>query len=163
MVATKGRRERLAEDVYAVYRRLGRALGNPVLRAVMALWTGPARVRELRAALPGLEWAAGQIRRGHDPLFHHAPVILLLHAPSSETAEADCALAAGQASLLAPSLGLATCHVGYASALFKRLPRVGRRYGVPRGHRVFSVLTLGYPAVVWWTLPLRPALRRTWC
>ncbi|MDF1556422.1 MAG: nitroreductase family protein, partial [Deferrisomatales bacterium] len=125
-------------------------------------WTGSTRVRELREALPGLRWAEEQFRAGHDPLFHHAPVVLVFHAPPAETAEADCALAAGQVSLLAPSLGLGTCHIGYAAALLKRLPRIGRRCGVPRGHRGFAVLTLGCPAVIWRRLPPRPAIPVRW-
>ena len=154
--------EHLKEEVCAVYRRLGRLLANPLLRGVLNVWAGPARVRELREALPGLRWAEEQFQSGRDPLFHHAPAVLVLHAPPAETAEADCALAAGQMSLLAPSLGLGTCHIGYASALLKRLPRIGARCGVPRGHRGFAVLTLGYPAVTWQWLPPRPAIPVRW-
>ncbi|MDF1551794.1 MAG: nitroreductase family protein, partial [Deferrisomatales bacterium] len=95
VLASQQARELLARDVCTVYRRLGRALENPILRWVLVLWTGTARVRELREALPGLRWAEEQFRAGHDPLFHHAPVVLVLHAPPAETAEADCALAAG--------------------------------------------------------------------
>lgn len=161
-VVSSAPRARLAEEIGTAYRRFAAGVGNPLVRLAMALWIGPSRVRELRASLSGLQWAQQQIERGRDPLFHNAPVILLLHAPPAETAEADCALAAGQMSLLAPSLGLGTCHIGYASALLKRLPGIARSYGVPRGKRVFSVLTLGYPAVEWCGVPPRPVLPVTW-
>ena len=162
VLAGREAREQLVREICAVYRRFGRALENPLLRGVLTLWAGSGRVRELREALPGLRWAEEQFLVGRDPLFHHAPAVLVLHAPPAETAEADCALAAGQVSLLAPSLGLGTCHIGYASALLKRFPRLGRRHGVPSGHRGFAVLTLGYPAVTWQRLPPRPALPVRW-
>jgi nitroreductase len=161
-VASSTRRARLADEIGAAYRRIARGVGNPLVRVAMTLWIGPSRVQELRASVSGLQWAEEQIEQGKDPLFHHAPVVLLLHAPPAETAEADCALAAGQMSLLAPSLGLGTCHIGYASALLKRLPRIARGCGVPRGRRVFSVLTLGYPAVLWCGIPTRPEVPVVW-
>jgi len=162
VVASLPARDALTEHLCSVYRRLGRVLGNPVSRFFASLWVGPGRVGELRASLPGLVWAEGEFATGRDPLFHHAPAVLVFHAPPTETAEADCALAAGQVSLLAPSLGLGTCHIGYASALLKRLPGSARRAGVPRGHRGFAVLTLGYPAVTWQRVPARPALPVRW-
>ena len=47
--------------------------------------------------LPGLRWAEEQFRAGHDPLFHHAPVVLVLHAPPAETAEARASAASRSA------------------------------------------------------------------
>jgi nitroreductase len=102
--------------------------------------------------------AQERLARGEDPLFHGAPLLLLCHAPPAETAEADCTLAAGQAALLAPSLGLGTCHIGYASAVLRRFPRLGRSAGVPRGERVYAVLTVGYPAQTFLRVPPRPPL-----
>lgn len=162
VVASRRAREALAEDLCVVYRRLGRVLGNPVSRFFASLWAGPGRVAELRASLPGLVWAEGEFAVGRDPLFHQAPAVFIFHAPPTETAEADCALAAGQVTLLAPRLGLGTCHIGYASALLKRLPGLARRSGVPAGHRGFAVLTVGYPAVTWQRLPPRPTLPVRW-
>ncbi len=162
VVATEGHRNRLTEQICGVYRRLGWGLGNPIVRVAVSLWVGRDRAKELWNALPGLRRAQEQIKAGRDPLFHHAPVILLVHAPPGETAEADCALAAGQLSLLAPSLGLGTCHIGYASAVLKRLPRLALPCGVPRRRRTFAVLTLGYPDVRYHWVPPRLPFPATW-
>lgn len=144
-VVTRGRRERLQRGVIAFYRRLFRLIRNPAARAALGPVVGRGRAAELRDALPGMLRAEARLARGEDPLFHGAPVILLFHAPPAETAETDCALAAGQVTLLAPSLGLGTCYIGYASAALKRLPGLASRFGVPRTSRVYTVLSVGHP------------------
>lgn len=141
------------------YRRALAVAGNPLGRLLLALVFGPGRSRELAEALPGARRVAARLAAGEDPLFHGAPALLLFHAPAGrETAETDCALASGQVTLLAPSLGLGTCHIGYASAALKRFGRLGRRFGVPPGRRVFAVLTLGHPALPCRRLVPRPPL-----
>jgi nitroreductase len=101
------------------------------------------------------------MRQGEDPLFHGAPAVLLFHAPPRETSEADCALAAGQVTLLAPSLGLGTCHIGYASAVLRRFGRLARTFGVPADRRVYAVVALGHPAVLYPRLVPRPPIPTT--
>ena len=108
---------------------------------------------------PTLKRAEERIRRGEDPLFHDAPAVLLFHAPDDETSEVDCALAAAQTTLLAPSLGLGTCYIGYASAVLKRFRRIARPYGIPKGHKAYVVLTVGYPDEQYLRLVPRPPLK----
>jgi len=155
-VLSAARRERLREEVVAFYRRLFAVVRRPPGRVCLGLVFGRGRVRELVEALPGMAGTEERLRRGEDPLFHGAPAVLLFHAPAAETAEMDCGAAATQVTLLAPSLGLGTCHIGYASAVLKRFPRMGRRFGVPPGHRVYAVLTLGKPAAEYVRVPPRP-------
>jgi nitroreductase len=132
---------------------------NRLTRPLVALAVGPSPVRELLDALPGLQRAEERIARGEDPLFHGAPAVLLLHAPRGrETSETDCALAADHLTLYAPSLGFGTCHIGYAAAALKRMPKAARTFGIPAGHCTFAVLTAGYPDVRYARLPPRPPI-----
>ncbi|MBI5445402.1 MAG: nitroreductase family protein [Deltaproteobacteria bacterium] len=158
VIETEGERRELQRRIVAFYRKLFRAVGTPGVPALLSLVLGSGPVRELREAAPSMARVDERLARGEDPLFHHAPVLLLFHAPPAETAEADCALAAGQAALLAPSLGLGTCHIGYASAVLRRFPGLGRSAGVPRGRRAYSVLTAGYPSRGFPRVPPRPEL-----
>lgn len=148
----------LREAVVRFFRRFAAVIENPAGRLVARLVVGGGRVEEVVAALPGFRLAAERLERGDDPLFHGAPAVLLFHAPPGETSEVDCALAAGQVTLLAPSLGLGTCHIGYASAVLKRSTPSARAAGVPGGERVYAVLAAGYPAVSYPRLAPRPPL-----
>ncbi len=149
-------RERLRESIVGFYRRLFAVVRNPLGRACLIPVLGRSRVRELAEALPGMARVEERLGRGEDPLFHGAPAVLLFHAPEAETAEVDCAAAATQVTLVAPSLGLGTCHIGYAAAVLRRFRGLARRSGVPEGHRVYAVLTLGRPAVDFGRVPPRP-------
>jgi len=149
---------RLREALVAFYRRVFRLVRYRVGRVLLRALVGPGRVAELREALPGMIRAEQRLGAAEDPLFHGAPAVLLFHAPPTETAETDCALAAAHAALLAPSLDLGTCFIGYASAALRRSPRLAEEFAVPRLHRVYAVLTLGYPSVPYRRLPPRPPL-----
>ncbi|MEW6490156.1 MAG: nitroreductase family protein [Thermodesulfobacteriota bacterium] len=157
-VVTRPRREGLRDAVVGFYRRLFAVAGSSWGLAALGVFLGRGRARELRDARPGLLRAQERLRRGEDPLFHGAPAVLLFHAPPSETAEADAVAAAAQVTLFAPSLGLGTCYIGYASAVLRRFPRMARRWGVPRGRRVHAVLTVGFPAAEPVRVPPRPAV-----
>ncbi len=140
-------RQALREGLLAFYRRIFRLAEGRGGRALLRLWVGPRGLREIQEALLSARRAEARILRGEDPLFHRAPAILIFHAPASETAEVDCALAASQATLLAPSLDLGTCYIGYASAALRRRSGLARDVGVPGGDTPYVVLTVGRPAV----------------
>ncbi len=140
-------RRALREGLLAFYRRIFRLAEGRGGRTLLRLWVGARGLREIQEALLSARRAEARILRGEDPLFHAAPAILIFHAPASETAEVDCALAASQATLLAPSLDLGTCYIGYASAALRRRPALARNAGVPEGDIPYIVLTLGHPAV----------------
>lgn len=159
----RGSIDGLRDGVAHFYRRVIARLRSPLTRPLARLIAGSSRVDELLEALPGMTRAEERLRRGEDPLFHGASAVILFHAPAGrETSEADCAIAADHASLLAPALGLGTCHIGYAAAALKRLPHLAATLGVPAGHRTFSVLGLGYPALVYRRLVPRPPLPRSY-
>jgi nitroreductase len=158
-VCSEGRRLELRNAIVGFYRRIFRIAGHPLGRALLTAFLGPARVGELRDARPGVTRAEERLAQGGDPLFHQAPAILLFQAPPTETAETDCAVAAAQVTLLAPSLGLGTCYIGYASAALRRSRRMAARFGVPRHRRVYTVLTLGYPSCTYRRWVPRPPIR----
>ncbi len=140
-------RRALRDGLLGFYRKIFRLAEGRGGRMLLRLWVGARGLREIREALLSARRAEARILQGEDPLFHGAPAILIFHAPESETAEVDCALAASQATLLAPSLDLGTCYIGYASAALRRRRPLAREAGVPEGDTPYVVLTAGRPAV----------------
>lgn len=136
----------LQERLVNFYRRLFRWVENPFTRQLVRLKVGRAGVAELREVLPEMQAVEVRLQRGEDPLFHAAPVLALFHGPArAETAELDCAFAAHQVALAAPSLGLGTCYIGYASAALKKVPALARAAAIPPGRLAYVALVVGHP------------------
>ena len=108
------------------------------------------------AAVPAL---VKNVEAGRDRLFFDAPTVIVIHASEDEVLpEAACAFAALQICLMAEALGLGTCITAYASLALQALPELRARTGIPEGHQVYYVITVGntderYPLVP----PRKPA------
>lgn len=88
-----------------------------------------------------------QVAEGADLLFHHAPVLLLLHAPKGQgMAKDNCLIAATNIDNYASTLGLGACYIGLLVTVMQVDRKLHRKFGIPRDHRVHAALTLGYPA-----------------
>jgi nitroreductase len=88
-------------------------------------------------------------------IFHHAPVLVVISAASSNPwATEDCTLAAGNMMLAAHDMGLGTCWVGFAQA-WLNAPEGRALLGIPLSHHVVAPVVIGYPKS-----PPPPVLRR---
>jgi nitroreductase len=81
-------------------------------------------------------------------VFHHAPVLVLLHAPRRNSLARDnCIIAASNMANHAHALGLGTCFIGILVTAMQVDRFLHRRFRIPETHRVYAALTLGYPDV----------------
>ena len=116
---------------------------------------GDAGIRQLESAsAPDEKRRAGNFIRwrerhlqdpGFDPLFFHAPLILLFISPKE--AAHDAAGAAAYAELMAASMGLGCLFSGYFTACAAMSPAIRDVLGIAAGERVVRCLVLGYPDV----------------
>lgn len=105
--------------------------------------TDPA---ELRRANNFIRWnIQRQTDPDFDPLFFHAPMLLLFVA-EAETAR-DAASAAAYSELMAASLGLGCLYSGYFTACAAGSPEIKRMLGLGETEQVVRCLVLGYPDV----------------
>ena len=89
-----------------------------------------------------------QVAAGKDLIFHSAPVLLLVHAPRLQSFSCEnCMIAATHIDNYAHALGLGTCFIGILTVALQVYRSMNRKLGVPRGHRVYAAMTLGYPDV----------------
>lgn len=147
----------LRERVLAFYGRLFGWVRHPIGALVVRLAAGRRRFDLLRRYIPLVELAKQRYDQGEDPLFHHAPAVIAVHAESWDTCSAfNCSAALYTASLVAHTLGLGCCFNGFLEGAANNGAAVKRLLGVPGGHRCFGAMTLGYPAVTY----LRPVTRR---
>jgi nitroreductase/NAD-dependent dihydropyrimidine dehydrogenase PreA subunit len=83
--------------------------------------------------------------RGSDVLFYDCPLVLLFHSgPYSDPA--DSYIAATYAMIAAESLGLGTCMNGMIP-IMGYSKKLKRKYGIPKGDKVYLGIMMGYPAV----------------
>jgi nitroreductase len=100
--------------------------------------------------------------RGEDALFHNAPVVVVIHAHRDTACPVeDSTLAAYNMMLMAESLGLGTCFIGFFYPMATRSKAIRSLLGIPAKHKIYMTFTLGYPAVKYYRLSDRkvPAVR----
>lgn len=123
-------------------------LNNPA-----ALANVPAPVRErveaARPQLPVAEGIARRIKAGDDILQRGTPSLLVLHGPKAPddfwSPRIDAGIAMQNAALVACSLGLGSCELGYVEIAADRDPQIQKLLGIPGDHAIYGVLAVGYP------------------
>jgi len=147
----------LALDIRDFFLSINRMARNPLIRYGSVLIMGRALLRYYRDHMATVEMALEQGEKGRDLLFHGAPALIIVHSSmEGSTPVEDAQFASYNIALLAHALGLGTCHIGYAVDSINRTGRLKGRLGIPAGHRVHSVMTLGYTDTEF----TRPALRK---
>lgn len=79
-------------------------------------------------------------------IFYNAPALLTIYAKQEGLNSAgDCTLAAQNVMLMAHSMGLGTCWIGFAQT-FLNDPIIKERLGVPHNYTIIAPIIFGYPA-----------------
>ena len=101
---------------------------------------------ELRRANSFIDWAEKRkIDKTFDPLFFHAPLLMLFVTDLSDPR--DAAAAASYTELMAASLGLGCLYSGYFTACAVGNAEIQRILGLEPEERVVRCLVLGHPDV----------------
>lgn len=102
-------------------------------------------------------------KQGYDPVFRHAPHLIVNHAPA-EIAFADyaCIIAMTHLDLLAPAFGLGTCWCGYLMASANRYQPLIDALDLPDGHTLCGAMFIGYPDLDYGRLPARKVPAIVW-
>jgi len=79
-------------------------------------------------------------------VFRNAPLVIVAHGLKANVlAAANCALALRNIELLALTMGLGTCWVGFLVGAAARSKKVGDSIGVAANQRIWGALMVGYP------------------
>jgi nitroreductase len=86
---------------------------------------------------------------GSSQVCHHAPAVLLFHAPVTKysMAAADAYIWATYTSIYANTLGLGSCFNGFISQAMSRRKVMRKEFKLPAGHQVYAALLIGHPKV----------------
>lgn len=149
---------RLGEVTADFYRKINRKAANPLLRLALRLGGKPALQNYYKRYYQTVKEALeGWDRFGDDRLFHGAPAAIVVACAGSASCPGEDALLASQnILLLAESMGLGCCLIGYVVEAAQRDASINRVLGLAKTEQVYSVVAVGHPAVQF----LRPAGRK---
>jgi nitroreductase/NAD-dependent dihydropyrimidine dehydrogenase PreA subunit len=141
----------LGAEIAHAFERAAVLLRSPIIRALGPLVLGPARFGQAMHYRAGLESIVAEHGRGEDPIFRHAPLVLIGHTPSGNDLGRDDAIyQAYNIMLLAQRMKLGTCQIGYLTAvlelnIFGLNRGLVKRLSLPASRRAQVALTVGYP------------------
>lgn len=139
--------QKISERVFSFGQRLFGLSRSTAGRAVIGAAKRAGAGASLDRYINGMEFYQQEAKKGRDFILHHAPVLLLVLAPSRAPFSCDnCNIAAANITNYAHSLGLGTCYTGMLTMALKFDPALRKMVKVPRGKRVFASLVMGHPA-----------------
>jgi len=98
---------------------------------------------------PVWERCAKKWKEGMDPIFYHAPALILIHTKQGATTspDVDAGLSAMHMILMAETLGLGTCLNGFLITALRRTEELRGLLRIPAGHWLSVTFAIGYPDV----------------
>ncbi len=125
--------------------KMARMMKNPLLKGLMRL-TARRMYESIAPFVPLMDWMLELQARGRDMMIYNAPCLILLHAPKWDIcAPMDAVFNAENILLAAETLGLGACVIGFVFEPMNKDLRMKALAGIPKDHKVFSAIALGYP------------------
>ncbi len=153
----------LREMTLAFYEKIFAQVRGRVGAFFLNLFVGRRMVEYLRESIPKVDHAKELIEQGEDCLFYHAPAVMVVHAESWDSCSAfNCAVALYNCSLMTHTLGVGCCFNGYLESAINNGRRIKKWLGIPRDHRCFGAMTLGYQEVKYQQLVGRDPAKVMW-
>lgn len=118
----------------------------------------PERGRQMQLDHVVAGWDAGT-----DPIFRHAPHLVITHAPKADpTAPGACMLALAYLELAAPSFGLGACWTGYLQLAVLHSKPLQAALALPEGDQFCGGMVVGEPRFRYHRLPARREPQIAW-
>lgn len=152
-----------ATEIRDFFMKLNKMAKNPFIRYLSVLFSGKTLINYYKNHLESVEMGIKEAESGRDLLFHGAPAVIILHSNmEGSTPLEDAQYASYNITLLAHSLGLGTCYIGYATESVDRVKKIKVNLGIPEKNKILAVLTIGYPDIEFNNLSLRKNYKINW-
>jgi nitroreductase/NAD-dependent dihydropyrimidine dehydrogenase PreA subunit len=152
-----------ARRIFADARKIKGYLDRPWVRALLSAYARLTGQDAIMGYIDRFEYFDQQTVAGRDLIAHHAPVLIVIHAPrKGRFNDANCHIAAANLTNYAHAKGLGTCYLGLVVVALGWSKKLAARLGVPPGRRAFQVLALGRPAHKFANIASRPPATVEW-
>jgi nitroreductase/Pyruvate/2-oxoacid:ferredoxin oxidoreductase delta subunit len=159
-------KELLREIVQATsryYQKLISQLHNPLIRPFILLMMRKQARTIIDVLLPGLEQLVLQVQRGKDRILRNAPALMLAHADERTfSMDVNAHLALQNTALMIHAQGLGSYWTGYLVGACERDKSLQQLINLPKNHRVYGGLAIGYPQFKFEKWPERKIPKITW-
>jgi nitroreductase/NAD-dependent dihydropyrimidine dehydrogenase PreA subunit len=136
----------LSESVFGfgkrLYEKSQKGLGKAIYFILKTL--SPENVARY---LDPMDYYIRESDNGRDYILHGAPVLILVHGLRKENfINENCNIATANIMNFAHSSGLGTCYIGFLTLAMKYAAALRNKARIPKSHRVYAALVLGYPS-----------------
>jgi nitroreductase/NAD-dependent dihydropyrimidine dehydrogenase PreA subunit len=119
------------------------------------------------AALEGMVGFMSMLVQGRevglDPLLYEAPAVAIFHSNAAGVTPKDnCVIAATMTGLLAKTMGIETTFIALFENAANNHKPLADELNLPAGHKVYSVLVMGYPKVKYLRAVDRKPIKTRW-
>jgi len=136
----------LSAQTVAALGAMVRPVTHPLQRHLVRIAMRPKGFAQALELAASVQRMAERQARGDDPIFRHAPLVLIAHVPGRDTFGRDDAVyAAYNLMLAAQRIGLGACQIGYFMVALANSRELRGALGLPEGRRAQVALILGYP------------------
>jgi len=140
--------QEVSARIFGLGEKINRVFTRRPVRVLTRTLQNVGFVKTLERYARGWDFYREQVAAGRDLLFHGAPVLLVISAPSGQNLARDnCLIAATNIANYAHALGLGTCFIGLLVAAMQFDRTLYGRFRLPALRRVHAALTLGHPAI----------------
>jgi nitroreductase/NAD-dependent dihydropyrimidine dehydrogenase PreA subunit len=148
IIQDRGKIQRLSDHIVDFFENRIEDLEKEARECQAAGREVPQITRSALTMLDTLKLVVMARKFGMEVIFHRAPVVMLFHSPSeTSTPKDDCVIASTTVTLAARTLSLETCYIGLFEFGANRYPPIVEELALPPGHKVYSILVLGYPVL----------------
>jgi ferredoxin len=148
-----------------VYRKLNRAMKNPLVRFLMKKMMKPEIFQTIQNhVMPAMEKGLPEMKeKGRDLFARGAPALILFHARrDSENHTEDIQIALAYGLLAAHSLGLGATAIGLIPPAVERDQELRKLFQIPKDNEVLASMIVGHPKLSYQRGIKRDLARVTW-
>ncbi len=147
----------LAGDIARFMGGINYMMRSSFKRKLAGLFMGKKVEHYFQEHYAGVERKVKASKKNDDLFLYDAPAVIIIHGAADGNSPLENAqYAAYNICLLAHTMGLGTCFIGYASYALNNKKGLKENYGIPAANGVHAVLTFGYPI----TKFVKPGLRK---
>jgi nitroreductase/NAD-dependent dihydropyrimidine dehydrogenase PreA subunit len=154
--------KKLSEESTNQVKNLIKTFTNPQARKTLEVAFPPALIKKTEEILPTFKRFLSRIKEDKE-VWRRDAEIIIIHTPKDAlTALENCALAACHIMMVAETLGLGTCSLGYINVFLNKFKPVRKIVKIPSKHIVGYTLAIGYPKARYYRIPARKPLKVKW-
>lgn len=139
--------QKVSKEIFGFSKRIFKFTRSSLGKFLLGVLKNISIVSTINRYIGTMDYNIQQTDAGRDFILHHAPVLILIHAPKGAKFSCDnCNIAAVNIINYAHVMGLGTCFIGFLSLALGYSRYLRNLLGIPKNRKVFTCMVIGFPA-----------------